>query len=102
MRAAKVIVGHAGIGTILSGGRAEKPLILFPRRASLGEHRNEHQLATIRALGSRTGIHVATNVAELEALLRNGNLAPFRLGEGGTRPQLISFLHDFIHTRETR
>lgn len=44
--AARVIVAHAGIGTILSARSRRKPLILLPRRFSFGEHRNDHQMAT--------------------------------------------------------
>ena len=43
---ARLIVAHAGIGTILTARRHAKPLILVPRKAALGEHRNDHQWAT--------------------------------------------------------
>ena len=39
----------------------------MPRRASLGEHRNDHQLATARQLEARAGLAVAW---EAEALAR--------------------------------
>lgn len=42
------IVSHAGMGTILSAMQYGKPALLMARRASLGEHRNEHQLSTAR------------------------------------------------------
>lgn len=43
---ARLIVAHAGMGTIISAMTKGKPIIVFPRIAALGEHRNEHQLAT--------------------------------------------------------
>jgi UDP-N-acetylglucosamine transferase subunit ALG13 len=46
MLAAKAIVAHAGMGTILTALEMGKPLLVMPRRAALGEHRNDHQLAT--------------------------------------------------------
>ena len=46
---AEVVVAHAGMGTILSALQWEKPILVMPRRASLGEQRNEHQLATATA-----------------------------------------------------
>ena len=42
------IVAHAGMGTILTALEIGKPLLVMPRRAALGEHRNDHQLATAR------------------------------------------------------
>lgn len=64
---ASIIISHAGIGTVVTAQRHGKPMILFPRLASLGEHRNDHQLATTSALAGRPGIAVATRVDELRS-----------------------------------
>ncbi len=66
---ADAIVGHAGMGTILGALQHGKPLIVMPRRASLGEHRNEHQLATARRFRERGLVHVAMDEEELAVLL---------------------------------
>ena len=42
----ELVVSHAGMGTILKSLEYAKPLIVMPRLASLGEHRNDHQAAT--------------------------------------------------------
>lgn len=70
-----VIVSHAGIGTVLKAYKFAKPIILVPRKAALGEHRNDHQLATVSQLRKRPGIYVAETAEELEGLLRSP-LAP--------------------------
>jgi UDP-N-acetylglucosamine transferase subunit ALG13 len=67
---ATLLVAHAGIGTVLMAQKRRKPLLLFPRRANLREHRNDHQLATVRGLRNRPGIHIAETDDELEAMLR--------------------------------
>lgn len=59
------VISHAGIGTVVMAQKHRKPIILFPRRAALDEHRNDHQLATVRALGNRSGIRVALDEDEL-------------------------------------
>jgi UDP-N-acetylglucosamine transferase subunit ALG13 len=59
------IIAHAGMGTILSALRFEKPILVMPRRAALGEHRNDHQLATVKRLVELNKIHVALDEAEL-------------------------------------
>lgn len=56
---ARIVVAHAGMGSILSALRFRKPIIIVPRKASLGEHRNEHQLATARWMQTRPGVAVA-------------------------------------------
>lgn len=75
LRDARVIVAHAGIGSVLSARRAGKPIILFPRLAKHGEHRNDHQLATVQQLAGRRGIYSASNKSEVSNLLRKGDLA---------------------------
>jgi UDP-N-acetylglucosamine transferase subunit ALG13 len=65
-REAEVIVAHAGMGSILTAFELEKPIIVMPRRAHLGEHRNDHQWATVKNLGKHTGV---TAVPDEEALL---------------------------------
>lgn len=97
--AAKLIVAHAGIGTIFAAARARKPLVLYPRRASLGEHRNEHQMATAGAVEGRTGIYVARTDAELERWLTAGTLEPVALGHAPTKPALVGAVADFVAGR---
>jgi UDP-N-acetylglucosamine transferase subunit ALG13 len=66
---AEVVVAHAGMGTILSALQWEKPILVMPRHASLGEQRNEHQLATARHLSELGKINVAMDETELRNML---------------------------------
>lgn len=68
---ADLIVAHAGMGSILSALQRSKPIIIFPRKASLGEHRNEHQMATARRFKNRFGIYVAFEEEELLGFLKD-------------------------------
>ena len=47
--AAELVVTHAGMGNIIACLEAGKPLMMLPRRANLGEHRNDHQTDTAEA-----------------------------------------------------
>jgi UDP-N-acetylglucosamine transferase subunit ALG13 len=78
MREARVIVAHAGMGTILSALELGKPLVVMPRRAALGEHRNDHQLATARRLAEIGGLNIAFDEGELARTLDSVD----RLGRG--------------------
>ncbi|WLQ16364.1 glycosyltransferase [Hahella aquimaris] len=69
MREAELIVSHAGMGSIITAMYLRKPVIIMPRKASLGEHRNEHQLATAKWLANRKGIIVAWEAADLPRIL---------------------------------
>lgn len=87
---ASLIVAHAGVGTVLMAQKHQKPIIAFPRRAALGEHRNEHQLATIAALEHRQGIYVARTAEVLLELLAQ-KLEPPLPAEGS--PNRREFVH---------
>lgn len=60
-----LIIAHAGIGSVLSARRHNTPIVLMPRRAKLGEHRNDHQLATAAHLRDREMIFVADDESDL-------------------------------------
>ena len=68
----QLIVSHAGIGTVLTAQRLSKPILLFPRRLEHGEHRNDHQVATVRHLQGRSGLLIAMDESELEAKIAEG------------------------------
>ena len=91
-REARVVVGHAGIGTILTAQRLGRPLVVMPRRADLQEHRNEHQRATARHVEGLPGIHVAWTVEDLAPLLSRDDLPPAVAGAG----EGLNRLHDRI------
>ena len=67
-----LIVAHAGIGTVLTAQRFKKPIVLMPRRFDHGEHRNDHQVATVAHLQDRPGLLVAKDESELEARIGEG------------------------------
>ena len=70
---AELIVAHAGIGTIVNSLSAGKPLIIFPRKRELCEHRNNHQISTARYFNNKTGIYVAYNEEQLHYYLDHRN-----------------------------
>ncbi len=59
MRQAEVVVSHAGMGSIISAQTFNVPIVVVPRRHDLGEHRNDHQMATAKAMAGRSGVYVA-------------------------------------------
>jgi UDP-N-acetylglucosamine transferase subunit ALG13 len=70
------LISHAGIGTLVMAQKHRKPMILFPRRAVLDEHRNDHQLSTGRALDGRPGIRIAYDADDLARLVSEPHPTP--------------------------
>ncbi|MEM7164051.1 MAG: glycosyltransferase [Planctomycetota bacterium] len=100
MRGADVIVAHAGMGTILTALEYQKTIVVMPRRAELGEHRNEHQLATARNFREMGTIEVAMDDTELTATLSQaGSLdSASKIGPHAS-DSLLSALRTFVNER---
>ncbi len=94
--AARLFVAHAGMGSIIAAIEAGKPLLMLPRRQALGEHNNDHQLATAANIGSRPGLHVASDEAMLQ------QLATALLADGGAPPAPIAPHADPAFTQRIR
>lgn len=98
MNEAELIVSHAGMGSVLTALRYQRPIVIMPRKADLGEHRNDHQMATARWLQNRPGVTVCWEEADLAKVLDNRN-------RSSAIPQLSEFadgilierLRDYIH-----
>ena len=100
LEASRLLVAHVGMGSIISSLTYGKPLVMMARRASLGEHRNEHQLATAAKFEGRPGLHIAADAAEVGPLI-DRVLASGTTGAGGdfspyASPPLIGALRAFI------
>lgn len=92
---AEVVVSHAGIGTLLGARRHRKPLIIVPRRVALGEHRNDHQMATARQLEGLPGVHVAFELETLDVLLGVERLGAASPEGGGRLKGLLTTIQEF-------
>jgi len=97
MLAADAIVAHAGMGTILGALELGRPLLVLPRLAVLGEHRNDHQVATARRFGELGRVTVAADerelvvrLDELDALGAAGRIGPY------ASERLLAALSSFI------
>lgn len=93
---ARLIVAHAGIGTIITAMQQQKPVIIFPRIAALGEHRNEHQLATAAKMKEAGWVYVANTKEELAELLQTPDLHPLCTIGSSASESLVESITDFI------
>jgi len=62
---ASIVVAHAGMGSIITALELRKPIIVMPRRGSLMETRNDHQVATAKHLQDLGRVAVAFDEREL-------------------------------------
>ncbi|AGF79897.1 hypothetical protein UWK_03380 [Desulfocapsa sulfexigens DSM 10523] len=96
---ADVIIAHAGMGTIITALELGKPIIVMPRKAALGEHRNDHQFATAQRFLALNYITVAFDETELVEKLEKfsgGEKFEHEIRNIDPSPLLIKTIRDFL------
>lgn len=100
---ADLIVSHAGMGTILSALIKKKSLIVMPRLLKYGEHRNEHQLATVRKFASSNYFLTAENEMILKKMIlsRNGEkfISSEIIGKNASQKLINSIINFIDHNK---
>lgn len=99
--AAKVIVAHAGTGTLITALHLGKPILVMPRRASLRETRNDHQVATAQQFRRYASVTMAGDERELARELDGmDRLAGLRAVGSHASKQLLRAIRQFIDGEE--
>ena len=93
---ARMVIAHAGMGTILSALKQDKPIIVVPRLASLKEHRNDHQMATAMRMDELGYVYVAYDKKQLRDLLMQKDLKPLKHIGNQASDSLEKSLIEFI------
>ncbi len=65
MKSARVVVAHAGMGSVITAMQHGTPIVMLPRRFEAGEHTTDHQIATARWLEDKPGVFIAWEEGEL-------------------------------------
>lgn len=94
----RLIVAHAGMGSIISALGAQKPIVVLPRRPEFGEVTTDHQVATTTWLTEKKGVYVAMSEGDvrdqvadaLRSVASVEALSPF------AQPELIRQLRSFM------
>jgi len=63
--ASNLMISHAGAGAVLQGVRAGRVPVVMPRLAAAGEHVDDHQVETAKALEASARVVVAMEAEEL-------------------------------------
>jgi UDP-N-acetylglucosamine transferase subunit ALG13 len=94
VRAARVVVTHAGVGTVLTALLAGKRPVVVPRLRRLGEAVDDHQLAFARRLAGAGLVTLVEDVSELGAAVADTAAlqTTFRGGGGRLAQELATLI----------
>ncbi len=91
-----VLITHSGVGTIMRGIRAKKPVVVVPRLAKYHEHVDDHQVQIAEAFASKDCILYCTDLAKLEETVqtaRSYSFLPYHEPESNVEDMILDFLH---------
>lgn len=92
----RIVVAHAGMGIIITALKLGKPILVLPRLARLGEHRNEHQTSTATHLQQMGYVNVIESVDDLRRFLAAPQASA---NKQELRREVTSDLTDFISSQ---
>jgi len=92
LRAADVVVTHAGCGSLFDAiSLGQKPVVV-PRLARFGEHVNDHQLELLDALSAEGRIIAVRDIAELPRAISEAKKSPSTHTDATRRGALVAEL----------
>lgn len=92
-----VLIGHAGMGTIITAHEYGLPVIIMPRQFELGEHRNNHQSVTAQKFRDVKGVYVIDEPKDLCMVLSElKRLEPCSDSSVKSRQRLHAYVKNFI------
>ena len=83
---ARLIVAHAGMGSVITADQFGKPIVMLPRLQERGEHTTDHQVATANWLRAKPGIYVADRDEDLGPRIAEALAAGAPAGRASRRP----------------
>jgi len=101
VEASRLMVAHAGTGSVFTASEYQKPIVLVPRRAAQKEHTTDHQLDTAKWLEGKPGIFIAWTEADLavqiERASKFANMHQSQIPVSAPQP-FLDRIRDFLTT----
>lgn len=91
-----VLITHSGVGTIMRGIGAGKPVVVVPRLAKYHEHVDDHQVQIAEAFASKGCVLYCTDLAKLEETVqvaRTYSFSPYHAPKSNVEDIILDFLH---------
>lgn len=100
MRTARVVISHAGVGTIMAALAAGKRPIVVPRLAGFDEAVDDHQVELARRLDSRQLVTIVEDPSTLAEAVRTAS--PTNALDHSKPSELVGELRAFVEAHVTR
>lgn len=93
-----LLITHAGVGTIITGLNAHKPVIVVPRLASMNEHVDDHQIQIAEAFSSKKCVLYCDDLTRLREFIDEARVyqfEPYEVKGGNIENLIMNFIDLF-------
>ena len=95
---ARIIITHAGVGSIITALQFKKPIIAVPRLKKFNEHVNDHQLQIAKAFEKEGKILACYDINELEKIIKKAK--KFKPKVKKKKSKILSILEEYLKKLE--
>ena len=91
-----VLITHSGVGTIMRGIRAGKPVVVVPRLAKYHEHVDDHQVQIAEAFAGKDCVIYCEDLTKLEEAVqtaRTYSFSPYHAPKSNIEDIILEFLY---------
>ncbi|WP_192986685.1 PssE/Cps14G family polysaccharide biosynthesis glycosyltransferase [Carnobacterium mobile] len=91
-----LLITHSGVGTIITGMKFEKPIIVFPRLKEFKEHIDNHQLEIAETFSKQSFVLLCGKKDSLEEQIAKSDLYTFK-HYISQREKNVSVIKEFLY-----
>jgi UDP-N-acetylglucosamine transferase subunit ALG13 len=95
---ARLIITHAGAGSIITALQFRKPIIVVPRLKKFNEHVNDHQVQIAKAFEKEKKVLACYDIEDLEKVIIKAK--KFRPRIKKEKPKIFSIIKNFLEELE--
>ena len=92
-----LLITHSGVATIITGLKLNKPVVVVPRRASHGEHVDDHQLQIAESFSDKNLLLMCKDTADLAETVNCARTHRFAKYVS-QREQVVKTVRDYLQS----
>lgn len=97
MKHARIVVVHAGVGSILTCFNYDKKPVVVPRRKKFKEHKDDHQIEIAKKFADNHGLILIDDIDELDAVINEKDESKFKFSKTRDK-EIVKKLKEYLET----
>ena len=93
-----VLITHSGVGSIMTGLNAKRPVIVVPRLAKYNEHVDDHQMQIAEAFATKNCVLYCKELSELPQMIEDAKkyiFSPYEAKGGKIEDIILDYISIF-------